>query len=345
VTVREVAADYRRRLLLREAVALLRIREAWTSAELVILDRLIELLERMADESPRRPISWLLEAERAQRLLAQIAGELGKASDATTVLITGAQGEAVAMAAAAGAQYYEASGGFARIGVDWNRLPAGAVEELVGRFSDGSPLKEAFQKYPAVAVARMEEQLVTGIARGKNPREVAREIRKANPLGLEIADGPGQVVQEQTRLLRQRSELIARTEIVGSHRAAAVANYRTNFESCIGYRRVAALDVRTCAACWALHGKLYPLAVDPHEHPQCRCAVVPEFDTSDPIESGPGAFDRLADADKREILGPAKFELYKRGEAGLEDFAETFEDTKWGPQVREKSLRRLTQVQ
>jgi len=306
-----------------------------------MLRRLLDLLERMAEENPRRRISWLIEAERLQVLLRDIAAQIGEASEITSRLIIGAQTDAVAMATAAAFDYYEAEGGALRIGAEWNRLPAEATKELVGRFSDGSPLVDAFEKYPAQGVAALEEELTVGIAQGKNPRDVARQIRRRIDVGVEIADGPGALVQEQARLLRGRSELIARTEIVGSHRAAAVANYRANFESCIGYRRLASLDTRTCVACWALHGRVYPLYVDPHEHPQCRCAVAPVFESSRPMTSGVEEFENLSEAAKEEILGPAKFEAYKAGEFGIRDYAATFDDAKWGPQVREQSLRRL----
>jgi len=107
-----------------------------------------------------------------------------------------------------------------------------------------------------------------GIGRGKGPRVLEREIRTAllgarDPQGLNARMG-----------LKQRAELIARSELANAYVAAQKASAARN-----GYvygRWIATQDERTCVVCASRHGKIYRLdEMVGTLHPRCRCSLSP----------------------------------------------------------------------
>ncbi len=345
MTIQQVAADYRRRILEREAVALAGMQAAYQDLEDALLLALLALFDDMAREAGDAPVSWLIRSERLQRLLDQVAIQMGEVSDLQTALITGAQAEAVAMASAAAFDFAsEAHPDRLRVATEWNRLPVAAFENMVGRMSDGSPLAEVFARYPLVLRDAVQDSLLQGVGQGQNPRTVAATIRRRIRTAVE-EPGIGEDIVMAARELKQKSDIIARTEIVSAHRDATLLNYQVNAEpfGAVGYRRISALDVRTCPVCWALHGRLYSINQPFYRHPQCRCAaaVVFTLEDEDGIGLGPDRFDRLSKGDQLRILGPGKYEAFSSGQVSLPDLVAEFDDPRWGPSVRERSLRSL----
>jgi SPP1 gp7 family putative phage head morphogenesis protein len=345
VTIQEIAARYRQRIIEREAVALAGMQAAYKDLEEALLLALLALLDDMAEEAGDAPVSWLLRSERLQRLLDQVAVQMGEVSDLQTALITNAQAEAVAMASAAAYDFaYQAHPDRLRVSAEWNRLPVAAFENMVGRMSDGSPLAEVFSRYPQVLRDAVQDSLLQGVGQGQNPRKVAAAIRRRIRTAVE-EPGIGSDVVNAAREIKQRSDIIARTEVVSAHRDAALLNYQVNAEpfGAVGYRRISALDIRTCPVCWALHGRLYPVNQPFYRHPQCRCAaaVVFTLEDEDGIGLGPDRFARLSKGDQLSILGPGKYEAFRAGRLALPDVVAEFDDPRWGPSVRERSLRSL----
>jgi SPP1 gp7 family putative phage head morphogenesis protein len=131
----------------------------------------------------------------------------------------------------------------------WNRLPRGAIESLVGALRDGSPLDKVLQRLGADGAERVRDSLYAGIAIGNNPRETAREIRKA--LG-------GNLYQYQR---------IARTEQLRAYRESSRATYLANADVLDGWQWMAAKQGRTCAACLAMDGTVHRLDEPLDGHP------------------------------------------------------------------------------
>lgn len=345
MTIQEIAAQYRQRIIEREAIALLGMQEAYRTLEDALLLELLALLDALAESGTDAPVSWLLRSERLQRLLDQVAIQMGEVSDLSTALIAGAQGEAVAMAGAAAYDFaYAAHPERLRVSAEWNRLPVAALENMVGRLSDGSPLADLLGRYPAELRQAVQDSLIEGVGQGQNPRKVAAAIRRRVRTGLE-EPGIASDVVNAARELNQKANVIARTEVVSAHRDATLVNYQANAAQlgAVGYRRISALDIRTCPVCWALHGRLYSVNQPFYRHPQCRCAAAVVFSVvdEDGIGDGPTRFARLSKGKQLEILGPGKFDLYQSGQFALADYVAEFEDPRWGPQVRERSLRSL----
>lgn len=173
----------------------------------------------------------------------------------------------------------------------------------------------------------MGDAIITGLAMGVGPREIARNIR------LDLAGN-------LNRALR-----IARTEIVRASREASREIYKANEDVVGGYMRRSARSERTCAACWAMDGEVYSLDTPLDDHPNGLCYMVPYLpDAADMYnldDTGVNAFEKLSEEQKRAILGPVKYEGYKQGLFGLKDLVGHTNSEEWGGMLVEKSLKSL----
>lgn len=162
------------------------------------------------------------------------------------------------------------------------------------------------------AVTAMTRALRLGISGGLNPREAARRM---------VADTEGIFNGGITRAL-----VIARTEMLDAHRAAARAVDLANRDVLAGWEWHAKLDSRTCPSCIAQHGSLHDIdEPGPLDHHQGRCARLPKtktwrelgFDINEPsgldFESGPDWFNRQPEETQRDILGPKRYEAWRAG--------------------------------
>ena len=214
-----------------------------------------------------------------------------------------------------------------------NVLDSAAMEEFVGFASNGSPLNDLFTNIYTNYGTDITNIISTGIGEGKNPLYISREIRKVTNMPL------------------FRANTIARTENHRAARASTVAAYKQNTSLISGYIRLATGDSRTCAACFALHGTVYELNQILPTHPNCRCVIVPKTKTwaeitgdntipeiSDKIPTADQLFNRLSDKDKKRVLGPERYNLYKEGKP-LDVFVGIKQDAEWGPTTIIKPLR------
>jgi hypothetical protein len=143
-----------------------------------------------------------------------------------------------------------------------------------------------------------------------------------------------------TRALR-----ISRTEIIRAKRESSRLSYKENPKLIGGYIRKSSRTSTTCAACWALDGTIYSLDTPLDDHPNGLCyevPYIPELDKFyDRSDTGAAAFERLSPEEQREILGPAKYEGYKKGLFGLNDLVTHTHSDKWGDITTEASLKSL----
>ena len=210
----------------------------------------------------------------------------------------------------------------ANLGLGWNRLPDDAFQNFVGIAGDGAPLANLLNPLGPEAITGVREKIGEGIALGKGPRETANLVRTAAGIPL------------------SRSLLITRTETNRAFREATRLSYQSNSQVVKGYRRHADQSERTCMACIALDGKFYPLDRALDEHPNGRCALVPEvLDYADlgldmPREAPPqNARDWLsgqpAEAQRR-VLGGTRYDAWKAGEIELNQLAVVRPNRIWG---------------
>jgi len=124
----------------------------------------------------------------------------------------------------------------------------------------------AFEELQGVT-AQMSQQisrtLAKGMAEGKGPRELARQIN-----------------DRITKIGRVRAETIARTEVIRAHHSANIGMYReANVEGVkVKAEWSTAGDDRVCADCAFMEGRIF--TIDEIEdlipfHPNCRCIALP----------------------------------------------------------------------
>lgn len=114
--------------------------------------------------------------------------------------------------------------------------------------------------------------LAQGIAEGKNPRDIARDINnRVDKIGI------------------TRARTLARTEVISSHAEASLNTYQEAGVEGVEVQAEfsTAGDDRVCPECEKLEGKIYTIeesrGVIP-VHPNCRCAWLPKIVNGTGIE-------------------------------------------------------------
>ena len=210
-------------------------------------------------------------------------------------------------------------------------LPQGALLELAGTLSPGSPLRALLDGYGQRVASTIERELIGGIAAGRNPRDVARRIMR------QVGSG------ERARLLTT-----ARTEMLRSHREAMRRAMQANSRIVKGWRWSAARDTRTCLACLAMDGRVFKLERPMPAHVSCRCQLSPitvswrdlGYDVADlpPPETGRAWFDRQPMAVQRSMLGERAYAAYADGDLDLGAFIAYRLSRQWGSSVTQRPV-------
>jgi SPP1 gp7 family putative phage head morphogenesis protein len=207
----------------------------------------------------------------------------------------------------------------------WDRVDSRQVEAIVQRSteritSDMWPLSSDSQ-----AVIRRE--IVRGLAAGTNPRATARRIVQRAQSGFNGG---------LTRALT-----ISRTETLSAHREAARLAHMANADVLAGWRWQCALSSRTCPACLAKNGELFPVDTPgPDGHPNCRCARSPVtkswrdlgIDLDEPASVFPDArawFSEQPDSVQLKIMGSQRLALLKSGDVAWSDLATKKRNPEW----------------
>lgn len=268
---------------------------------------------------------WLYRQARARQLLESTELAFSQYAEQVGAVLTPAQRQAVRMATDAGrdliaAGLPEAPGLFAP---SVNRA---AVEHLVGNLQPGSPLRNVLDTYGLAASDVVREELLYGGIGSESPRVVAGRI--ADRLGGEMLT---------------RAMTLTRTELLRSARESTRATYQANRHLVKAWRWLATLDRRTCPACWAMNGEVFPLEVPMGNHVSCRCALTPVMVDRYAIPGGKSGAEVFAEqsADvQRDVLGPAAYAAYRRGDIQLTDLVQVTHDPVWGVSRTVKPLSR-----
>ncbi|TDD37882.1 hypothetical protein E1287_07445 [Actinomadura sp. KC06] len=148
--------------------------------------------------------------------------------------------------------------------------------------------------------------------------------------------------------------LVARTEIMDAHRAAAQAAQDSAASLLTGWRWISELSSTTCPACWSMHGTDHPLTEPgPLDHPAGRCRRVPVVKPwadlglpgTAPADATPDAetvFRALPRADQLRIMGPGRLHLLDTGQITWSDLARRRDNPGWRPSFTVAPLRDLT---
>lgn len=330
LSLEEALQSFRRRMLQKETAAVRDVTNAYIAAEGRILGKLEALQQRIdaaREEGQTITPEWIERQRRYFELLEQIETEFVRLGETGEKRVSAAQSQMASLAEVDARELAARAAGSSPpgIGLNWNRLPVQAVENLVGFASDGSPLSDLFAAIGPSAAQDVREVLAAGIAAGENPRVIARSVKAA--LGVP----------------RARAEAIARHEVLKAYRQVAADSFRSNRDIVTGWYWHSATDERTCPGCWALHGSRHSVDDKLDGHVQCRCTMVPITkswaeitgddtipDTRPQVVPGPELFAQLPAEQQQQILGPGAYQLYSNGRIGLQDMVTQDSDARWG---------------
>jgi SPP1 gp7 family putative phage head morphogenesis protein len=336
------ARSFRASLLAREDKAVAAMRASLDAINASIEEKLEALVADMEAAIAGNELiteGWLLRAQSYVDLLAEIEAQYSSLGESEAEGIASAQQDAATLAARAAETMTRARMGTPPSGATipaWRELPADVIEAFVGRAQDGTALADLLASLGPDAAKATREAILVGIAEGQGPKDVARTIRSVAGMS------------------RRRAETIARTEMHQAAREATRLSYEENSDVVAGYVRLSAGDSRTCAACFALHGKKSQVSEIMPTHPCCRCVLAPDVKSwneilgrddieqdATEIEDGETIFGRLSEADQRAVLGAGMYEAWARGDVPFSAMAVETNDERWGPGIRTATLQEV----
>jgi SPP1 gp7 family putative phage head morphogenesis protein len=334
----KVAEDFAKRLAALEATQVQIMIDAYEPVQKSLDDSIVKLV-RLAQLRKLKP--WqIMKMNAMMTLKTQIVGEIALYHAIVTTQIAQAQAGAVVLAQqstfstmAAGLPSGITPNILGQVGLSWNRLPQEAFANFIGISGTGAPLGELLAPLGPEAATAITETVGEGIVRGYSPRKTATLAQKASGMQL-------------SKVLT-----IARTETNRAHREASRMQYAANPNLVKGYRRHSAKDANVCLACIALDGELYETEEPLDEHPNGRCAIVPEtvtyadlgLDIPDPPqpENAKDWLRNQPESTQRKMLGGKRFDAFKEGKLDLGDMAQRTDNATWGKSATVKPLKNL----
>lgn len=154
-------------------------------------------------------------------------------------------------------------------------LPAEAVRAAIMKPYEGNTFVDRFKGREEDFQSRIRKSVVQSQINGETIYQAQRRI--ALELGLDI-DRRRKADKQAHQGDFNRTQMIARTEILRTSNLGALAIYEQNKDVLHGWRWQATNDDRTCPICGDLDGKTYSFDAGrnpPPAHPSCRCTAVP----------------------------------------------------------------------
>lgn len=338
MSILSTARTYKRTLMAHEAHAARQLTAAYQIIWAGILPHVQALqtaLQQAQDDGKPVTASAVMRLTQAQNLLTATESSMAHWSQLARGQIETARTYAATLGNTAGHALLHAS---VPRGVSYVfGVPSpSAIAHLNGAIAPTSPLGKVFRGWGADAATAARSTLLTGLARGQGPRQVARDLARAAEIPL------------------QRALVISRTSMLSSYRDANIENYRANSDVVEQWVWLATLG-SACAACTAMHGTKHSLSETMDSHPNCRCTPAPYTrswsdilgDLGDGIRETrldvPTGAEWLADQDEatqRRVFGSnAAYNAYADGKASLDDFVGTRSSRQWGDSIYQRSAR------
>lgn len=327
--------EFKQGLLAREDTQMQEMARRWLDVEGALeaqISVLADDLARMREAGEAIGESKLYRLERYKRLLYQTRGEFQRYRDYADRTLTAYQEGSLKLGLEHSAEAIRLSY-WPGVGAYFDRLPAEAIENIVGIAGDGKPLGDLLKRRMihdedgtelAGAWQRLTSTLINGTAQGRNPRDVARDMRDDLSEGL------------------NKALVIARTEGLRPYREASRSQYEHS-GVVEGQKRLCAHDNRVCAACIADEGTLYSLHAIISDHPQGRCTSVPVVKGMPKVRwlSGETWFSDQPEEVQLSILGRGRWEAWKAKEFSFRDLIVQTEHPVWGAGLRPARLSEL----
>lgn len=324
----QLAEGFRTQLAKRDASALQAMSSQWGKVEAALSAAINNLSQELADLKTKGediPQWKLFQMERYQSLLAQIGAEMAKYSQYAITQLKDETEKSQRLAQAHAKMMLAGITDGRSLKTALDKLPVEAVESITAIAQAGQPLNKLLQAAYPTAVAGLTNELIYGLSIGRNPRETARAMMKQG-----LSQGLNHIL------------LVARDQQIRHYREMTRLQYGRN-EAIYGYMRLAARNTRTCLACIALDGSIYPTDAFMELHPQDRCSLIPLVEGF-PLpqwQRGLDWFKTLPDEEKRRMMGNGRFEAYKEGLFSLDQLVTVKSNPVWGPSAQVTSLAEL----
>lgn len=302
---------------------------AWADAwDVLAPEATAAILKEIGEGDKAVTVSQLLRSKRLIGALAAIQEQLEKLNEVARERMIGDLQRVVdaAGAAQAGIVQSQMPPGSTLIDLDaWSRVDPGQIAAIVTRTTQ--QMTSLTEPLSDQAYAAVQSELIRGIAVGANPRDTAARIVKR-------AEG-------QFNGGLNRAMVIARTETLDAHRAAAALSQAEDADVLAGWVWLAKLDARTCRSCWAQHGQLHDLdELGPLDHQQGRCSRLPKtlswadlgYDIEEPedvITDAETYFDSLPSTEQLEILGLKGYAAWQAGTYPIEMWSRRISTPGW----------------
>ena len=299
--------------------------QRWLGVEQSLRTATEALALQMANGEEPVTAEQLMLSRRYRDLRVQINDELHRYARWMDGRITDGQRNMATMALEHSATAIQTVAMESQITVPWNRLPVAATNEMIGIAGNGSPLLDVLNDATAGAGDAWAQRLVSGIALGKNPIEVARQAIRAG-LGTSFT----------------RMQATSRTEMLRVYRNTSLLSYE-NSRVVRAYRRLSARDSRVCAACLFADGNEYPIDYGFDSHVNDRCTTIPVLRNVPPIafQTGREWFAAQPEGTQLAILGRGRYDLWRAGHASLDDMVTRQWDATWGGALVPTLVRNL----
>lgn len=325
--------EFRRLALLREESTSAQIARYYLRAWKVIVGELKRLDSewRKAKAAGQKPdATWIYQYNRARSFHALVLEQMRKYSQyAGQAIYKNIEGEIAAADKEAKSLAVMRYKDHPEIMARWHNFDKSAVQIALGFGQPMSPLYRLLESISSDFADAAMDILIDGVLLGRNPKKTANLMR------------------EKLAITTSRALTIARTETLRARRYADRAAYQANSDIIEGWIWNAALDMRTCPACWAMHGTRHTNAEILDDHPNGRCAMMPAFRSwaeigeiigadfsamrdDPPIKSGAAVFAALSASQQLEILGRKRYALWKSGALELMDFVGRKYSPVWG---------------
>jgi SPP1 gp7 family putative phage head morphogenesis protein len=328
--IHDVAERHKRALRRNEARAIRTMTTSYKQIESYLIEQVIDILSTL----DRATISSFFTLRRTKDLLADIERLLGEHADNVIrpTIIQLAE-NALSQAQSHSDELVKAALGRGPKGftLPLASLSEAQIAQIVATLDSG-PLAKLLDGFGRVAAEKARRDLLLGVTLGEHPTKVARRLRQS------------------LNVTNSRAVLIARTEQLRAYREGTRTYYQNNKHVVEKWIWSASLSKRTCAACWALHGREFDTDERMPTHPACRCSMVPKTKTwkelgfpnvkeSRPqFESGEDAFAKQPESIKKAVLGPNAYAAYQNGDVSLNDFIHVDHSREWGTTFRRGSL-------
>jgi hypothetical protein len=326
-TVVDIATQFRRDLTAADEALADEMAARWASVEQALeaqIDALVLEIENARLNGTPISESQLYQLDRYQQLLASLEVELTRFERYAAGAINAQQLEFAGLGVENATALMEAAGA---VRGTFTALGTGAFENVVALARAGQPLAALLEAAYPLAAQGMTTQLLQGIALGRNPREITRRMMQEG-----LTDG----LQHMLLVNRDQSLRAWRTASLQQYQASGIVR---------GYRRLAAKNQRSCLACLALDGMVYPTNVMMPLHPQDRCAMTPEL-ANRPVpatQSGEAWFRQQPADVQATMLGPGRYDLWERGAFQFQDLATISDAGVWGRSAQVTTLTALQQ--